>query len=394
MKVNRLKVIALVELKRVWNDRRFLFLLVVAPIISCIVFGFVAFRNPEAIDTTIFVDSNQQVTIDRQIQQIIDEISYYEREDGSQPFSVTMELNSRGEAIQRLDEGNTRAVVILEQGEDGLEGVEVIVDVTETVVTNEFTLELPKILNKYSKNISTKLLTELLSEQKEVSREAVTEKAKQIISPLDTTFKTNAWRELRYFDFYASAMIIILTMSLPLSLSLISITSERSSGTIERIFASPYKRSEIITGKMLAHSIFAILFAVLIIATLKAVFDIALGSIGLVLLIATLVGINGVILGLLISSITHTEAESVVVGIMCVFAIMGLMTYIVPWETMHPLAKYVSSVIPYTYGIQAVRGVNMVGLGFSDVWPNLVILFGSILVQTLIAIPILRREII
>ena len=145
-------------------------------------------------------------------------------------------------------------------------------------------------------------------------------------------------------------------------------------GTIERIFVSPYRRSEIIAGKALAHSVFAVLFAILIIATLKVVFSVALGNIGLVLLTAALVGINGVVMGLLISSVTHTEAESVVVGILCVFAIMGLMTYIVPWETMHPISRFISRIIPYTYGIQAVRQINMVGLGFFDVWHNLVIL--------------------
>lgn len=394
MRISHLRVIALAELKRVWNAKRFLVLLVVSPIVTCIAFGFVAYRNPEAMDTTIFVDHPRPAPVHKEIQQIIYEIDNYRREDGSRPFSVIVEHNSRGAAMQRLDEGKTRAVIILEQGKDGLQAIEVIADVAETVLTAEFTQELPKIFGKYSKETSIKLLTEFLTEQEKVSPETAIQKATRIMSPFETTFETNAWRELRYFDFYASAMILILTMALPLSLSLISITSERTTGTIERIFVSPYKKSEIIGGKMLAHSMFAIMFAILIVVTLKSVFDIALGNIGLVLLAATLIGINGVILGLLISSVTHTEAESVIVGIMCIFAIMGLITYIVPWETMSPIAKYVSHMIPFTYGIQTIRQINMAGLGFSDIWLNLVILFGAIIAQTLIAIPLLRREII
>ena len=45
---------------------------------------------------------------------------------------------------------------------------------------------------------------------------------------------------------------------------------------------------------------------------LKAVFDIALVNIGLVLLAITLCGIKLVILGLVISTVTRTEAESLV----------------------------------------------------------------------------------
>ena len=50
--------------------------------------------------------------------------------------------------------------------------------------------------------------------------------------------------------------------------------------------------------------------------TLKAVFNVALGNIGLVLLTRTLGGINGVVLGLAISAVTRTEADSLVVRMM------------------------------------------------------------------------------
>lgn len=392
MRLNHIKTIATSELKQVWNDKRFLFLLVISPIMACVVFGYVTYRSPEAIDTTVVVDSLQE-PVSNQLEQIIDEIDNYERKDGSKPFSVVVEPNSRAEAIKRLDEGKTRAVIVLEQRKNELENVEVIIDATETVVTNEFKQELPKIFDRYSREISINLLSEFIAEQEKSSPQKTSEEASNILSPFDTVFATNEWKELRYFDFYASAMIVILAMSLPLSLSLISITAERSRGTIERIFVSPYEKSEIITGKMLAHSLFAIIFTVLIVGTLKAVFNVTMGNIGLVLLIATLIGINGVILGLLISSVTYSEAESVVIGILCIFGIMGLMTYIVPWETMHPIARSISYIIPFTYGIQTIRQVNMVGLGFSDVWLNLVILFASIIALTLIAIPVLKREI-
>jgi ABC-2 type transport system permease protein len=114
---------------------------------------------------------------------------------------------------------------------------------------------------------------------------------------------------------------------------------------------------------------------------------------GLVLLICLLVGINGVVLGLAISAVTRTEAESLLVGMMVFLGSAALITYMVPLETMNTVAKYLAHLIPYTYGIQTIRRVNMVGLGFSDIWPNLVILFGFIVAQTAITIPILRRQV-
>jgi ABC-2 type transport system permease protein len=377
----------------VWNNKRYVVLIVVAPIVTCIAFGFVAYRSPEAIDTTVFVENPLHTPVNAQVQQMIDDINNYQRDDGSKPFSVTIELNSEAAAMERLEEGETRAVIIIKQGEDGIESIQVVTDVAEQIVSNQFQQILPQIFSSYSTQVSTEDLSQFLTEQNGVPASTATQQASQIITPFETTFKTDAWKDLRYFDFYASAMMTLIAICLPMFLSLISVTSERSTGTIERIFVSPYGRSEIITGKLLAHSIFALIYAILVIATLKAVFNVALGNIGLVLLTCSLVGINGVILGLMISAVTRTEAESILVGIMVFLGAMGIITYMVPWETMWIGAKYLSEAIPFTYGIQTIRRINMVGLGLSDIWPNLVILFGFIIAQTLIAIPVLRRQI-
>jgi ABC-type multidrug transport system permease subunit len=60
---------------------------------------------------------------------------------------------------------------------------------------------------------------------------------------------------------------------------------------------------------------------------------------------------------------------------------------------MHAISKYISYAIPYTYGVQAIRHINLVGAGFSDIWPDLIILFGFIVAQALLATQVLKREI-
>ena len=68
------------------------------------------------------------------------------------------------------------------------------------------------------------------------------------------------------------------------------------------------------------------------------------------------------------------------------------MTYMVPRGTMHVVARYLSQAIPFPYGFEAIRRMNMVGLVLLDVWPNQVILFRFIIGQAVIAILILRRQ--
>ena len=85
-------IIAISELKQVWNDKRTLFLLVVAPIVLCISVGFVAYRNPEQTGTTVFVEKRPDVAVSTEMQNIIHGIDSYTRDDGSKPFSVQTEF--------------------------------------------------------------------------------------------------------------------------------------------------------------------------------------------------------------------------------------------------------------------------------------------------------------
>jgi ABC-2 type transport system permease protein len=292
-----------------------------------------------------------------------------------------------------LDEGKTRAVVVLNRGGAGINSADVIRDVTEPSVGKRFEQELPNIFIKYSKDLSVKRISEFLAQHNNLTPQAANENAEKAVAQCDITFTTNAWQELKFFDYFASSSIVLIALCLSLFLSAIAITEERSIGTLERVFATPYQKSEIIIGRMLAYNILAVVMAVLIIITLKVVFDATLGNIWLILLLTFLVAVNGVIFGLLISSITSSETESLLLAMLFILLFILQMTYLWPWETMHPVARFVSYVMPYTYGYQAICRVNMLGAGFADVWLDLVILVGFILVQAVIATLVLRREI-
>jgi ABC-2 type transport system permease protein len=172
-----------------------------------------------------------------------------------------------------------------------------------------------------------------------------------------------------------------------------AISGERSKGTIERIFASPYKGSEIILSKMLAYSVFAVVVALIVIVTVKLIFDVSLGNFFLVFIIAVLTGVNAVIFGLLVSAATYSEMESVLWGTSGWYVFIFLMGFVWPLETMHPIFHYLSPLTPYYWAVTAMNRVNMIGWGFSLAWPNLVIIFGFIVVQAFVAMVVLRREI-
>ena len=379
MKSGHLWIMTLMELKRIFNDKRQLLILILGSILICLAFGFVAHRSPQEIKVTVFVDQPQHLSLSghKETRQIIADI------DRSDVFSV-FEAYSLSEAMQHLSDRRSRAVIVLSEGATVLEAIQVTIDVTDPIIQQAISAELSQILNAHSRHSAIDFLV-----HNGMSRDQATE----TIIPINISMQTNEWQNTKYFDFGALPTVIIIILGICLLISVTSITSERSKGTIERVFASPYKGSEFILSKMAANSVLAIISSIFIILTLKLVFDIALASPLWAVVITILAGINGVIFGLLISSVTYSELESVEVGILFWFVFMILMGFIWPLETMHPFFRYLAYLTPYLYGVHAIRHVSLVGWGLSQIWLDLIILCGFILVQALIAKQMLKREI-
>lgn len=369
----------LMELKKIYNDKRELLILLFGAILICTLTGLVAHRKPQEINVTIFVDRLLQSSPfdNKETRQVIAAI------DESAVFSVSNAYSLR-DAMQDLIEGNSRAIIALRTGVTGVEAVQVTVDATDIIIQQAITNELRPILEASSKQATIELLPTVGLSPQQASR---------FISPISVDMKTNEWQEIKYFDLFASPLIIMIILGICLLITVTTVTSERSQGTMERIFASPYRKSEIILSRMLARSVLAITVSILIVLTLKLMFNVALGDLILALIITTLVGINGVIFGLLVSSITYSELESVAYGITSWLVFMIMMGFMWPLETMHPIFESIAHLTPYLYGVHAIRHVSLVGWGLRQVWLDVAILCGFIMVQALVTIQILRREI-
>jgi len=379
LKLSHLWVTLRLELKRIFNNRRQVLILVLGPMLVCICFGLVYHSNPQGINVTVFVDhpGDPSSPVSVETRQLIAEI------DKSETFTVS-EVDSLSDATHRMTAGVTRAVIVMEERAIGLRRIQVTVDVTDSMVQQTIYRQLPLYFEAYSKNLTVEYLS---------SSGVSSEQAAQIVTPFTTDIRTNQWTDLKAFDLGAPGVMIWIVLGICLLMSTTAITSERSGGTIERIFASPYTGSEIILSKMLAYSFFAVVIALIIMVTVKLIFDVVFGNVFLVFIIAVLTGINAVIFGLLVSATTYSERESVIVGTSYWYLFMFLMGFVWPIETMHPILNYVSQLTPYYWAVTTMNHVNMTGWGFSLAWPAFVILFGYIVAQAFVAMVVLRREI-
>jgi ABC-2 type transport system permease protein len=378
MSLRNTRILLSMELKKLWNDKLEFIILVLGAILLCLVYGYVAYNEPQNIDIAVFSDkfSSQVLYPHDKTKRLVNNL------DDSSSLIVT-EVNSRKDAIRRIKSQNSRAAVIINESADGVARIEVFLDPTDLTIQNVINKELVQTVGSQNREMVMESLK---------STGLSIEQAEMIINPVHYSINTNAWQDTIQFDTAASPFIVLIVLGVCLLTSVTAITSERSTGTFERVFATPFKCSEIIISKTLARSILAVIVSAVILITLKYVFHITMASPGQALLIATLVGINGVAFGLLISSVTRIELESVSLGITTWFIFITLMGFMWPLETMHPLLQNIAPLTPYFHGVFAMRHVNLLGWQFSQIQQSLAIMGCFIVLQLLCATLLLRRE--
>ncbi|MGI6766301.1 MAG: ABC transporter permease [Lentihominibacter sp.] len=169
----------------------------------------------------------------------------------------------------------------------------------------------------------------------------------------------------------------------------INFLGERRSGTLERMLATPIKRSEIVTGYTLGFCVLAIIQTLII--SLFSVYALGLpveGSLLLVLLINILTAICALTLGILLSTLADSEFQLIqfipIVIIPQVF-LCGLFHLSSGWQT-------VSRFVPLYYTTDALRSVMIKGLGLADIGSDVAVLLGLSIVFIIINILVLKRQ--
>ncbi len=415
--------IAYYELKKLLRDTRWIIIFTMQPVILMVLLGLVAFYEPKDITFGV-INKNDNKYSD----EFIDEIK---KEDILSIKTFDSEEILRNE----LSQDKLRSGLIVDIKDDGYVSgsVEFIENSTVPELSAKAKEKIAKIYQRkvedYAKDNVQTNIDDLVSEKKDVfekDKNQSINSLKNKISDLglpalitdqfnkavnDVEIKAdfdsgdntgvpkvelveskNTTRDLKYFDFYASAIIILLTIMIALKAADTSITEERMTGTFERFFVTPYRKYHMIFGKMIAFTAIDLFLAMIIVFTMATAFDVNLGSYLLVFSIAFISALAAASLGLLISCITYTIPESIQVSNLIFFSFLILTGLLFQPESMHPVVKSVSSFLPFTFLIKATREVNLLNLTFIDVWPKLLVGIGFVFIFLFSASLLLKRK--
>ncbi len=199
-------------------------------------------------------------------------------------------------------------------------------------------------------------------------------------------------KEINYFDRYSSGAIPLVIVLIFLLKAATSLSQDRESGVLERLFSTPASRLKVMVAKIISNVLIGIFSLVAIILMLKFAFGAAIGSWWLVLLISFIMAIVSVSMGLLISVITRDLPSSIQFAFYTFFLMVLTSEFFFASENIHPYFRYASKINPLTYAISALRKVNLFDWGIFDIWPELVIMTIFAIVYTITAVFWVNRE--
>lgn len=170
-----------------------------------------------------------------------------------------------------------------------------------------------------------------------------------------------------------------------------ALLKERTSGTLERLLATPVKRSEIVYGYMLSYGLIAILqTAVVVLAAIWLLNLEVVGNLFNVIIVNVVLALVALAFGILLSTLAKSEFQ-MMQFIPLVIMPQLFFSGIIPLSSMGDWAQTVGKFLPLTYSGDAMSQIILYGRSIGDVLPNIGVLLIFLVILTILNIVGLRR---
>jgi ABC-2 type transport system permease protein len=198
--------------------------------------------------------------------------------------------------------------------------------------------------------------------------------------------------EMTAFDRFGPVLVGVFAFFFVFLLSGISFLRERTSGTLERLLASPIRRGEVVAGYLLGFGFFAVLQSALIAWFSIEVLDMMLaGSFWLVLAVTLVMALNALTLGTFLSAYAANEFQ-MVQFIPLVIVPQIFFSGLFNLETIVEWLRPISYVMPLYYGADALQGVMVRGEGWPEIALDVAVLLTLSVVFAAANVFVLRKH--
>lgn len=202
----------------------------------------------------------------------------------------------------------------------------------------------------------------------------------------------NGSSELGLFDYVGPALIGFFVFFFVFIVGGVSFLRERTQGTLERLLASPVRRSEIVFGYLGGFGLFTVVQSIIIAAYSIYVLDVFMaGNFLYVLLVTILMALTALSLGTLVSTFAGNEFQ-MIQFIPLVIVPQVFFSGLFPTEGLAEWVQVVGNLMPLTYGAEALRDIMLRGSSFESFQVEVYILLGFTTLFTVLNIAALKKH--
>jgi ABC-2 type transport system permease protein len=216
------------------------------------------------------------------------------------------------------------------------------------------------------------------------------ERTGQAVPVATPDVRARAWYnpDLRSEVFIVPGVLALILQFAMTFLAISIIVRERELGTLEQLVASPVQPSELMLGKIIPLVGLGYVNVTMVLLVSWLWFGVPVRGSLLelyVLILAFFFSTLG--LGTLVSTVATNFQQAIQMGQFFLMPSMLLSGFIFPRETLPTVLQWVSDVLPLTYFLVIVRGIIIKGVGFHDLWPQILalVLLGLIVFSVAVA---------
>jgi ABC-2 type transport system permease protein len=357
MSFERIYRMAVKELLQTFRNPRMAGVVVIAPIVQLLVFGYAATTDVRNVELVV-CDRDNTPASRRLTARFL----------GSGYFTPVEHTDDDGRVRYLLDRGRAQAALVIDAGFGGelVSGrtarVQIVVDGTDSNTAAVVITYAARI----ARDFSDAILVERLERQ-----------AGRDLRPQGVDLRRRAWfnSDLESRNFYVPGVIANIVMLVTLILTSMAVVREREIGTMEQIAVTPITPAEFIAGKTLPFALVGLADAALVMLVGVFWFEIPMrGSVPLLFacLLVFLLATLGT--GLLVSTLCQTQQQAMLSTFFFFFPALMLSGFIFPIDNMPEAVQWLTYADPLRYFMVILRGVFLKGLGMETLWPQVLAL--------------------
>jgi ABC-2 type transport system permease protein len=369
--VSTLRVIGHVarkEIRQILRDRRSLVLILVMPIVLTFLFG-KALETGELrhIPSVILnLDGSPASNV------IVTAFSTYDE------VRIEREVATQEEAQDLLAHGKIKAAIIIPKGfmrqiEAGEEAqLQLLLDGTDNNSAPIVEGVAQRVIQRYNTERAIKGLW---------ARGVRPDRGLRLIRPVYVQSETRYNPGRQYLSYVMPGVIGLTLQLLTVMLMAITIPRERERGTLDQLMASPITRTELILGKLLPYFGISVLNVATILVVADRWFEIPVATrLPLLLLLCCLFVLTSLATGLLISAVSRTQFQAVQIAVFYVLPVFMLSGAYAPIEAIPDYIRPISYLFPLMYFSRAVRAVTLRAADLVQIWQDVTVLGGFVVV--------------